>query len=104
MRTDYYRLKPEANDRLNAQVEEYRAKHGGRLARNVTEWSCAAPTAASLRPHPKQVEQELIDPIPPFDPSVVNAIYKKFGEFATRGTTRSSQFVFAIAKAVVGRH
>jgi DNA primase RepB-like protein len=42
------------------------------------------------------------DPIPPFDPSVVNGIYKKFVDIATRGTTMAPQFVYAIAKTVVG--
>jgi Bifunctional DNA primase/polymerase, N-terminal len=42
------------------------------------------------------------DPIPPFDPTVVNGIYKKFVDVATRGTTMAPQFVYAIAKTVVG--
>jgi len=45
---------------------------------------------------------EVTDPVPPFDPSVVNGIYKKFVEIATRGTTMAPQFVYAIAKTVVG--
>jgi Bifunctional DNA primase/polymerase, N-terminal len=45
---------------------------------------------------------EEMDPIPPFDPTVVNGIYKKFVDVATRGTTMAPQFVYAIAKTVVG--
>jgi hypothetical protein len=45
---------------------------------------------------------EEADPIPPFDLSVVNGIYRKFVEVATRGTTMAPQFVYAIAKTVVG--
>ena len=48
------------------------------------------------------IPEETVDPIPPFDPSVVNGIYKKFVEVATRGTTMAPQFVYAIAKTVVG--
>jgi hypothetical protein len=48
------------------------------------------------------VIEENADPIPPFDPSVVNGIYKKFVDVATRGTTMAPQFVYAIAKTVVG--
>ena len=48
------------------------------------------------------VEETETDPIPPFDPSVVNGIYKKFVDVATRGTTMVPQFVYAIAKTVVG--
>ena len=40
--------------------------------------------------------------IPPFDPSVVNGIYKKIVDVATAGTTLAPQFVYAIAKTVVG--
>jgi hypothetical protein len=40
--------------------------------------------------------------VPPFDPSVVNGIYKRFVEVATAGTTLAPQFVYAIAKTIVG--
>jgi putative DNA primase/helicase len=40
--------------------------------------------------------------IPPFDPSVVNGIYKRFVDVATRGTTMAPQFVYTIAKTIVG--
>ena len=46
--------------------------------------------------------EEVTDPVPRFDPSVVNGIYKKFVEIATRGTTMAPQFVYAIAKTIVG--
>lgn len=48
------------------------------------------------------IPEEDADPIPPFDPSVVNGIYKKFADVATRGTTMAPQFVYAIAKTIVG--
>ena len=48
------------------------------------------------------VEEAETDIIPPFDSSVVNGIYKKFVDVATRGTTMAPQFVYAIAKTVVG--
>jgi hypothetical protein len=48
------------------------------------------------------VGEDEAEPIPPFDPSVVNGIYKKFVDVATRGTTLAPQFVYAIAKTVVG--
>jgi bifunctional DNA primase/polymerase-like protein len=48
------------------------------------------------------ITEEATDPIPPFDASVVNGIYRKFVEVATRGTTMEPQFVYAIAKTVVG--
>lgn len=47
-------------------------------------------------------EETETDSIPPFDVSVVNGIYKKFVDVATRGTTMAPQFVYAIAKTVVG--
>jgi putative DNA primase/helicase len=40
--------------------------------------------------------------IPPFDPSVINGIYKRFVDVATKGTTLVPQFVYAIAKTIVG--
>jgi hypothetical protein len=40
--------------------------------------------------------------IPQFDPSVINGIYKKFVDVATHGTTMTPQFVYAIAKTIVG--
>lgn len=40
--------------------------------------------------------------IPSFDPSVINGIYSKFVELITRGTTMAPQFVYVIAKTVVG--
>lgn len=49
-----------------------------------------------------QVEEQVTDPIPVFDPSVVNGIYEKFVDVATRGTTLAPQFVYAIAKTIVG--
>lgn len=42
------------------------------------------------------------DPVPAFDPSVVNGIYKKFVDVTTRGTTLAPQFIYAIAKTIVG--
>jgi len=48
------------------------------------------------------IAEETTDPIPPFDLSVVNGIYKKFVDVTTRGTTMAPQFVYAIAKTVVG--
>lgn len=48
------------------------------------------------------LREETVDPIPSFDPSVINGIYKRFVEIATRGTTMAPQFVYAIAKTVVG--
>ena len=48
------------------------------------------------------VIEENSDPIPPFDPSVVNGVYKKFVDVATKGTTMAPQFVYAIAKTIVG--
>lgn len=46
--------------------------------------------------------EEDADPIPPFDPSVINGIYGKFVDVITKGTTMSPQFAYAIAKTVVG--
>jgi hypothetical protein len=43
-----------------------------------------------------------IDPIPPFDPSVINGIYKRFVDVATHGTTLAPQFIYSIAKNIVG--
>jgi hypothetical protein len=40
--------------------------------------------------------------IPSFDPSVVNGIYEKFVDVCTRGTTMAPQFVYSIAKTIVG--
>ncbi len=40
--------------------------------------------------------------IPAFDPTVINGIYKRFVDVATHGTTMAPQFVYAIAKTVVG--
>jgi hypothetical protein len=40
--------------------------------------------------------------IPPFDPTVINGIFKKIVELVCRGTTLEPQFAFVIAKAVVG--
>jgi hypothetical protein len=47
------------------------------------------------------VEEE-VDPIPSFDPSVMNGIYKKFVDVIIKGTTMSPQFAYAIAKTIVG--
>src|SRR5262249_8513164 len=46
--------------------------------------------------------EESTDPIPPLYPSLVNGIYKKFVDVATRGTTLTPQFVYAVAKTIVG--
>ncbi len=51
---------------------------------------------------PKVEYVDELTTIPPFDPSVVNGIYAKFVELATRGTTLQPQYAFAIAKAIVG--
>jgi Bifunctional DNA primase/polymerase, N-terminal len=51
---------------------------------------------------PRLPEEEETNPIPPFDPSVINGIYKKFVDLATRGTTLVPQFVFSAIKTVVG--
>ena len=40
--------------------------------------------------------------IPPFDGSVIQGIYKKFVDLATKGTTLQPQFVYAITKVIVG--
>ena len=40
--------------------------------------------------------------IPPFDASVIDGIYRKFVELATRGTTLQPQFIYAITKVVIG--
>ena len=40
--------------------------------------------------------------IPPFDPSVINGIYAKFVDVVTRGTSLQPQFVYAVAKTIVG--
>ena len=45
---------------------------------------------------------EEADPIPPFDPSVINGIYKRFVDVCTRGTTLAPQFIYSIAKTIVG--
>src|SRR5208283_906944 len=42
------------------------------------------------------------DTIPPFDPSVITGIYRKFVELITRGTTLAPQFAFLAAKVIVG--
>jgi putative DNA primase/helicase len=65
--------------------------------------SLPSPSAISterVAPSPSASEEEEL--IPPFDPSVVNGIYKRFVEVATRGTTLAPQFVYAIAKTIVG--
>jgi Bifunctional DNA primase/polymerase, N-terminal len=46
--------------------------------------------------------EESEDQIPPFDPSVMNGIYKRFVDVCTEGTTLAPQFVYSIAKTVVG--
>ncbi len=47
-------------------------------------------------------EIETSEAIPDFDSSVINGIYAKFVELATRGTTLAPQFAFVIAKTIVG--
>jgi hypothetical protein len=90
------------NERFTALVEAHLKKHG-KLPRNVTRWNDAPPPASSfVLPMKKEDLEEILDLIPPFDPSVMSGIYKRFVEVATRGTTMVPQFVYAIAKTVVG--
>lgn len=56
---------------------------------------------ASENPAPVSLSEDR-EEIPPFDPSVVNGIYKKFVDVTTRGTTMAPQFVYAIVKTIVG--
>jgi len=77
-------------------------------ARRVLASSQPSPSAISTTPVAPLTVSENVgpmveeDPIPPFDPSVVNGIYKRFVEVATQGTTLAPQFVYAIAKTIVG--
>ena len=61
----------------------------------------AAPAPLAV-PNTAPITEENTDPIPPFDPSVMNGIYRKFVDVAIRGTTMTPQFVYTIAKTVVG--
>jgi hypothetical protein len=62
----------------------------------------SVPVLATVENSVPPPTDESTDPIPPFDPSVMNGIYKKFVNIVTRGTTMAPQFVYAIAKTVVG--
>jgi len=87
---------------FHKQVEEFIQKHG-KLPKNVTRLNDPAPALELLRPPLKKIaDVDSLDPIPPFDTSVVNGIYKKFVEVVTRGTSMAPQFTYAIAKTVVG--
>ncbi len=55
-------------------------------------------TAATKSDEPLPDDEE----IPPFDPSVVNGIYKDFVSVVTKGTTLAPQFAYVIAKTIVG--
>jgi hypothetical protein len=96
------RMDQKQNERFTALVEAHLAKRG-KLPRNVTRWSDAPPPAASfVRPLTKADVEDVLDVIPAFDPSVMSGIYKKFVDVVTAGTTMSPQFVYAIAKTIVG--
>ncbi len=68
----------------------------------LNQKSANAPQPLTVPEGAASITEEATDPIPPFDASVVNGIYKRFVEVATRGTTMAPQFVYAIAKTFVG--
>ena len=92
----------------------YRVKWGERQDYRENTIKKAIETAAKIRAKsavpvltipegtPAMVFEDTSKIIPPFDPSVVNGIYKRFVDVATKGTTLTPQFVYAIAKAIVG--
>jgi hypothetical protein len=94
---------------LNAKIDAFYAKNK-RLPRGVTLWDAPPPRNEDL-PTPK-LEKDAIaallktldesENIPPFDASVMNGIYKRFVDVCTRGTTMSPQFIYSIAKTIVG--
>lgn len=60
------------------------------------------PAALPVTENPQAPQPVSEGGIPPLDPSVINGIYKQFVDVATRGTTLIPQFVYAIAKTIVG--
>lgn len=60
------------------------------------------PTASTAGPISNAADEDSEDSIPPFDPSVINGIYKKFVNVVTRGTTLAPQFAYVIAKTFLG--
>lgn len=103
MKLAYANCEPPLEDarilRMARSICNFPAGQPGRsLTLNVGR--AATPVIAATPPVAPIIEDE--DEIPPFDLSVVNGIYKKFVDVATRGTTMAPQFVYAIAKTVVG--
>ncbi len=93
----------EFNDALvQKEIEHYAKSYGdGESAHLVLNQGRLEPLTVPEGVVPIAQETDT-SPIPPFDLSVVNGIYKKFVDVATRGTTMTPQFVYAIAKTVVG--
>ena len=88
--------RPEKWARLKEQTISKATESAKKTKSNAAPTLIVAENAVSI-----PVEQPT-DAIPPFDSSVVNGIYKKFVDVVTRGTTMAPQFVYAIAKTIVG--
>lgn len=88
-----YRPKWERTDYRNNTIAKAIA-----TAKTSSVPTVSAPAASA----PKADYNDALTVIPPFDPSVMNGIYKKFVDLATRGTTLTPQFAYAIAKTIVG--
>jgi hypothetical protein len=93
-----YRPKWERDDYRDATISKAvnAAKSGEVVTLELTD---AAKAQADPVP---DIDENSEAAIPPFDPSVVKGIYAKFVELATRGTTMSPQFSFAVAKTIIG--
>jgi|SRR5579862_566556 len=92
----------------------YRVKWGERLDYRENTIKKAIETAVKIRARsavpvltipegtPAMVFEDTSKQIPPFDSSVVNGIYKRFVDVATKNTTLTPQFVYAVTKTIVG--
>jgi hypothetical protein len=89
---------------VRAEIEHYVDSYGDGQNKDIacTQKQSTIPALAAVVSTAQLPIEESADPIPPFDPSVVNGIYKKFVDVTTRGTTMAPQFVYTIAKTVVG--
>src|SRR5205807_5734079 len=87
---------------VQGEIEHYADSYGDGKDASLVLNQKPSPEAQPLTVPECALPEAETDPIPPFDVSVVNGIYKKFVDVATRGTTMAQQFVYAIAKTVVG--
>jgi hypothetical protein len=80
-------------------IDSYKQGQPGDLILNQQQKADSVPVLVATTP---TLPPDDADPIPPFDPSVMNGVYKKFVDICTQGTTMIPQFVFSIAKTIVG--